>query len=794
VSGDWEAPENWLDNVVPTSSDNVLIDKPGVTVTINSHVTIQGLDSTASIDIAGGSLTVQADSEINGDLTITAGQTLIAEGAAVLLTVNGATSIDGASIFARSGATLSLPAATTYAAPQKFNTESFFRAEGAGSVLALPNLTAITSSTQSFTYLNVEALAGGQVDLAGLDSITGPAGGTSNQRGIRVLADGVGSMIDLASLSSFTNSAARPDSSLAALNGGTIINPGLTELVGVDLSIDGTGNLSTSQITTLQRGKVTINGGATADLSNAASIDGASFFVRDGATLSLPAATTYAAPQKFNVESFFRAEGAGSVLALPNLTAITGSTQSFTYLNVEALAGGQVDLAGLGTITGPAGGTSNQRGIHVLADGAGSMIDIASLSSFTNSAARPDSSLAARNSGIIISPVLTTLEGVDVAIDGTGIVSTSQVTTLLRGTVTISGGATVDLSNAASIDGASFFVRDGASVDLSNSASIDFASFFVRDGATLSLPSATSYAVPQQFSFESFFQAEDPGSVLALPNLITIKGSTQAFTYLNIEALDGGRVDLAGLGSITGPAGGSTNVRGVRVLADGVGSTIDLTSLTGFTNSAAGPDSRLAALNGGTIINPVLTELVGVDLPIDETGTVSTSQITTLHLGEVTISGGATADLSNAASIDGASFFVRDGATLSIPAATSYALPQVFSVESVFRAEDAGSVLSLPNLTAITGSSQAFTYLNIEALAGGRVDLAGLGTITGPAGGTTNRRGVHVLADDAGSTIDLTSLTSFTNSPQCRTPAWWRSMAAPLNSWPREQRASAGSK
>jgi hypothetical protein len=383
-------------------------------------------------------------------------------------------------------------------------------------------------------------------------------------------------------------------------------------------------------------------------VNGATTIDGANLSALGGATLSLPAVSSYAVPQLFKVQSFFRAEGTGSVLVMPNLTSITGSTQAFSYLNVEALAGGRVDLASLGTITGPAGGSGNLHGVRLLADGFDSTIDLTYLTSFTNNAPAPGSSLEARNGGTILDPRLTELDGVDLPIDGTGTLSTTQITTLRRGDVTISGGSAPDLSNISSIDGSRFFISDGITLSL-NASSIDGASFFVGSGATLSLPAASSYMVPQLFNVQSFFQAEGTGSVLAIPNLTDIRGSTQAFSYLNVEALAGGKVDLASLGTIIGPGGGSGNLHGVRLLADGSDSTIDLTSLTSFTNDAPTPDSRLEVRNGGTVelVTTGTTTFGGVHVTFDEPGVLLADTLELLDRAVLSGSGTLTADVIN---------------------------------------------------------------------------------------------------------------------------------------------------
>ena len=53
----------------------------------------------------------------------------------------------------------------------------------------------ITGSGEPFTFLDIEALAGGSIDMAGVTTIAVPGAGAGNARGIRLLADGIDSLI-----------------------------------------------------------------------------------------------------------------------------------------------------------------------------------------------------------------------------------------------------------------------------------------------------------------------------------------------------------------------------------------------------------------------------------------------------------------------------------------------------------------------------------------------------------------------------------------------------------------------
>ena len=92
---------------------------------------------------------------------------LEATGSGVDVTVNGTTTVSGASLYAESGATLTLPNLTSYTETDN----TVFEATGPNSTLDLSALTTLGNMTN---YWHVEALAGGTVNLSGLTTINEP--------------------------------------------------------------------------------------------------------------------------------------------------------------------------------------------------------------------------------------------------------------------------------------------------------------------------------------------------------------------------------------------------------------------------------------------------------------------------------------------------------------------------------------------------------------------------------------------------------------------------------------------
>ena len=101
-----------------------------------------------------------------------------------------------------------------------------------------------------------------------------------------------------------------------------------------------------------------------------------------------------------------------------------------------------------------------------------------------------------------------------------------------------------------------------------------------------------------------------------LSNITSLAGAQEFSTYLFVEAEEGGQIDLSGVTEITGTSQGSGSRRGIQILADGTNSQVDLSSLISFTNSAPNPDSRLATVDGGTILADNLTIIEGVEVDL----------------------------------------------------------------------------------------------------------------------------------------------------------------------------------
>ncbi|NCS34163.1 MAG: hypothetical protein GPJ14_07615 [Microcystis aeruginosa G11-01] len=198
--------------------------------------------------------------------------------------------------------------------------------------------------------------------------------------------------------------------------------------------------------------------------------------------------------------------------------------------------------------------------------------------------------------------------------------------------------------------------------------SLNVFSLYARDKGVLELPGLTAYTIP-----------------------------------LDVHGIEGGKLDLSGLETITSGA--------TVIYADGNNSVVDLSNLTSWSDDQP-ETSSLSVANGGTILVPKLTNLYNVDLNLKGTGTLDTSSFvthkasninisnvnpnlsnltdvtssgltltnTTLDMSKVTemswtswvLNQGTNLDLSQANNISYSNFWVRDGVKFNLPSATSY--------------------------------------------------------------------------------------------------------------------------
>ncbi|HUY34489.1 MAG TPA: carboxypeptidase regulatory-like domain-containing protein, partial [Pirellulales bacterium] len=316
------------------------------------------------------------------------------------------------------------------------------------------------------------------------------------------------------------------------------LNSGLTTLVGVGITLDGTDANVANAWTKFTASGLTVTGGSY-NLPALTDVDGSNLAVTTGGSLALPNLKSYSS----NVTTF-SADSTGSVLDVSALTTLTQQR----YWSISATNGGEVKLGGLTSLA-----TTHR---IFITDTNGSTLLLSGVTSLNGSNAVI--SITDTGNSTLLASNLATLSGVSLTLDGTGTFSSSQITTI-AGTFTLSGGT----------------------LTLSGSPNIDNATVVVQGGGTLDLPSGTTY------TGVTTLDATGAGSTLTLAGT-SLAESTNAGSVLLIEALAGGTATMSALTSISGGP--------VVLLSDGANSAINLLALQTFTSSGGA-----LASNGGSI-------------------------------------------------------------------------------------------------------------------------------------------------------------------------------------------------
>jgi len=735
-SGDgksWTDAANWSNDKVPTASDDVAINlgsNPTIQITSGPQ-SVHSVTSTDPIAISGGSLTVAANSTLSGGLSMTSGS-LLATGSGTALTVAGATTISGANLYAQSGGTLSLPNLTAYS-----SNGNTFQADGTGSVL---DVSALVTLTQSAGW-SIDATNGGKLKLNGLTALT--------------------------SVHRIT---------IVESSGGTVLDPNLATLTGVNATLDGTDTQIANSWTTFTGATLKVTGGSYT-LQGLTDLDLSSLYVESGGTLSLPNLKSYAS------NGVFEAEGTGSVL---DVSALATLTQSGGW-SIDATNGGKLKLNGLTALT--------------------------SVDRIT---------ITDSNGSTLLDPNVTTLTGVNATLDGTDTQVANSWTTFTGATLKLTGGS-YTLPGLTDLDGASLYVESGGTLSLPNLKSYSSNGVFEADGtgsvldvsALATLTQSGGWSIDASnggklklngltalTSVHGIIIQESSGSTLLDPNLTILSGvkvtlggtdtqvasSWTTFTGGSLT-LTGGSLSLAGLTDVDGSSlsalGGaglalpglkSYLSAGTTFQADGSGSVLDVSALSTLTQTAGwsidathGGKLELNGLtnvasvqgkiiiddtNGSTLLDPNVTTLTGVSATLDGSDTQVASAWTTFT-GSLALTGGSVT-LPSLTDAGLSSLQLSGGAMLSLPMLVQGNLP-LSSGESVTirgtlvsdpAAGVSGATINVPQMQGFT-----LTLLNTGALTGTTFNVSP-GTTVVLGGGTYS--GSTTFNVGAGATVDLT--------------------------------------
>jgi len=276
---------------------------------------------------AASSILVPNLASTDGFNTFTNDQIVFAvDGPTAFIPLPSLTTLVRTSLVATAGGQLTLPAITSYQGG--VNENQMIRADGSSggnpSTIDLSHLTATFIGGGHVGRVFVSAASGGRVDLSGI---------TAAESGIEFLASG---------------------------NGSTILVPNLSRTDGRDLS-------SNNQLV------FTVDGpAASIPLPALTTLVRTGLVATAGGQLTLPAITSYQGGSNDN--QMIRAEGASggtpSTIDLSHLTTTFIGGGNVGRVFVSAENGGKVDLSGISNI---------ERGVHLLASGAGSTILVPNL-------------------------------------------------------------------------------------------------------------------------------------------------------------------------------------------------------------------------------------------------------------------------------------------------------------------------------------------------------------------------------------------------------------------------------
>ena len=241
----------------------------------------------------------------------------------------------------------------------------------------------------------------------------------------------------------------------------------------------------------------------------------------------------------------------------------------------------------------------------------------------------------------ILDGKLANLNGVDVSLDGSDAHVADSWTTLTDGGLTVTGG----------------------SYDLPGLSNIDHSSLSAESGAGLILSAVASYIPLNHPGGGGAFQADGTGSVLELPTLKGVSIDEQSFESLAIKALNGGKVSLTGLTSLSGANGSSVAM-------------------------------QIVDTGGGALLAPALTTLNEVGITLDGSDQQVAGSWTVLQQSALTLTGGAF-DLSGLTGIDDCGFSVSNGEV-----SRCRILPALQSLR--INVDGAEAPSNLPNLDSIT--------------------------------------------------------------------------------------------
>jgi hypothetical protein len=803
ADGMWSSPTNWSIGRVPGPGDNVVIHNPNTTLAVtisNITVRVRGLYCTEALVLASGSLTVHGRADVEGDLTMRAGSTLIASGEEARFIASGSAVVNGGNFIALKGGQLDLPTVFAYSHASTGNGQArTFLAVETGSRIEFAGLTRLSNGTHYDSDLWFQALAGGTISLPQLREVIDPPAGDVRRRQIIFDARGQASALLLPAVQSFHQLNNEQFSWMRALDGAVVEAANLREATGLQVIANGTGMVPLTGLTYLTDSRLDLSGqsvslpnlrealrtvfqvsGVTLETPVLGVADGSDFLAVHGGRIVMEQVRTYRFASSANSQQrTFRSLGAGSLVSLPNLRELIGGENYNSVMQVEARAGGEILLTGLREVREAPSGDFRLSGVRFLADGISSRLDLSQLESMQDADNDDYSTLSSFNGGWLRAPNLRRGEGLSLVTDGSGVLdSITNIVEWVRGQV-IARGTALPMARLQHANGTAFEV-DGVAVSFPALQYADGAAFRAHGGGQMTFPALERYAHASTANHQlRQFLAMESGSRLSFPALRDMANGTHHNADLQLYALAGGQIDMPLLEQMNDPEGGDAARRQFLVQVEGVDTAIRVPLLEQIRDRSADERSVVRTLYRGVLDARSLTSMESVDLNLNAESGALLSSIARFQSGVWNIAAGqpvlfgALSDVrgstfvidghavSNAsvARVDGASFVVRNGGSLLLPGVSHYTHDSTGNGQArLFRAEGTGSRIEMVHLASMINGTHYDSDIRLEAMDGGQLDFRGLRQVTEQEAGDTRFRQFVATSSGMGSRVDLRAL------------------------------------
>jgi hypothetical protein len=803
ADGMWSSPTNWSIGRVPGPGDNVVIHNPNTALAVtisNITVRVRGLYCTEALVLASGSLTVHGRADVEGDLTLRPGSTLIASGEEARFIASGSAVVNGGNFIALKGGQLDLPTVFAYSHASTGNGQArTFLAVETGSRIEFAGLTRLSNGTHYDSDLWFQALAGGTISLPQLRDVIDPPTGDARRRQIIFDARGQASALLLPAVQSFHQLNNEQFSWIRALDGAVVEAAALREATGLQVIANGTGLVPLTGLTYLTDSRLDLSGqsvnlpnlrealrtvfqvsGVTLETPVLGVADGSDFLASHGGRIVMEQVRTYRFASSANSQQrTFRSLGAGSLVSLPNLRELIGGENYNSVMQVEARAGGEMLLTGLREVREAPSGDFRLSGVRFLADGISSRLDLSQVESIQDADSDEYSTLSSLNGGWLRAPSLRRGVGLSLVTDGSGVLdSLTNIVELVGGQV-VARGAAMPMARLQNAMGTTF-EADGVALSFPALQYADGAVFRAHGGGQMTFPALERYAHASTANHQlRQFLAMESGSRLSFPALRDMANGTHHNADLQLYAVAGGQIDMPLLEQMNDPEGGDAARRQFLVQVEGFDTAIRAPLLEQIRDRSADERSLVRTLYRGVLSAESLTLMESVDLNLNAESGALLSSIAQFQSGVWNIAAGqsllfgALSDVrgstfvidghavSNAsvARVDGASFVVRNGGSLLLPGVSHYTHDSTGNGQArLFRAEGNGSRIEMVHLASMINGTHYDSDIRLEAIDGGQLDFRGLRQVTEQDAGDTRFRQFVATSSGIGSRVDLGAL------------------------------------